>query len=605
MKMRNSLWLSMVMCFLCFSCKETRLEQAFRLAGDNRSELEHVIEHYSKNEKDSLKLKAAIFLIENMPGHFTKYNMLLKACREMPVPYLKRRAMDICCGVFSGGRIDSIQEDIKIISSDFLIQHIDRSFKLLEYPWCKNLPFEWFLEYILPYRIENEELGLFRDSICLDPNSIRGEQCMDDRKYDASRVNLKFQGINDFSLSNEYKQLIGGDIGTDCHYMYLAETFWGRAEGLPMVLDYIPYYPKRNGSHHWCHVLSAVRNNSVMKDAADFYAAKVYRRTFSHNFFLSPGQDEEIPDFFRDPFNKDVTDTYFRTADVTVSATQKIPNTIRYAYLCVFNDLSWRPIAIGERLSDDKFLFEKMGKDILYLPVWYDGVQLHSIDYPFVLKQNNQIERIIPDTTKFIAIQLYRKYPYNARIEFSHFFGNVIVEASNREDFAEKDTISIWELNYGDILIDKKIKHESCYRYLKIIPPMGRCIADLYFWNQDGDEIKPISVDTSLNCCLDHNPLTALEYNPPYILLDFGESVEFSRTVCLPRNDGKGIYPNNMYELFYYDFNEWKTLGQKRANDFWIDFLNVPSGGLYWLRDLSGGREERIFTYSDGEVRWW
>lgn len=57
---------------LLVACNETKLEYALRRAGDNRMELEKVLLHYSQEKKDSLKLKAACFLIENMPGHYTK-----------------------------------------------------------------------------------------------------------------------------------------------------------------------------------------------------------------------------------------------------------------------------------------------------------------------------------------------------------------------------------------------------------------------------------------------------------------------------------------------------------------------------------------------------
>lgn len=45
------------------------LEDALARSGDNRMELEKVLSFYSREEIDSLKLQAAIFLITNMPGH--------------------------------------------------------------------------------------------------------------------------------------------------------------------------------------------------------------------------------------------------------------------------------------------------------------------------------------------------------------------------------------------------------------------------------------------------------------------------------------------------------------------------------------------------------
>ena len=59
------------MLLLFLSCKkESLLDNALFFAGDNRVELEKVISYYSQKEKDSLKLKAAYFLIENMQYHY-------------------------------------------------------------------------------------------------------------------------------------------------------------------------------------------------------------------------------------------------------------------------------------------------------------------------------------------------------------------------------------------------------------------------------------------------------------------------------------------------------------------------------------------------------
>mgnify|MGYP000795325728 CR=1 FL=1 len=47
---------------------KTNLETALIQAGDNRAELEKVLNHYAV---DSLKYKAACFLIENMHYHYS------------------------------------------------------------------------------------------------------------------------------------------------------------------------------------------------------------------------------------------------------------------------------------------------------------------------------------------------------------------------------------------------------------------------------------------------------------------------------------------------------------------------------------------------------
>ena len=55
------------------------LEFALRVAKNNRRELEKVLYYYQKNLADSLKYKAACFLIENMPYYSYTYGEELEA----------------------------------------------------------------------------------------------------------------------------------------------------------------------------------------------------------------------------------------------------------------------------------------------------------------------------------------------------------------------------------------------------------------------------------------------------------------------------------------------------------------------------------------------
>lgn len=54
---------------LCIACTTSPLEKALEESGVNRPQLEKVLAHYSVSAGDSLKYRAACFLIENMPGH--------------------------------------------------------------------------------------------------------------------------------------------------------------------------------------------------------------------------------------------------------------------------------------------------------------------------------------------------------------------------------------------------------------------------------------------------------------------------------------------------------------------------------------------------------
>ena len=99
-------------------------------------------------------------------------------------------------------------------------------------------------------------------------------------------------------------------------------------------------------------------------------------------------------------------------------------------------------------------------------------------------------------------------------------------------------------------------------------------------------------------------------------LLDFGAlskiaGVEFKEPVSvdvvkyITQNDKNGVYPGDTYELLYFDQGEWVSLGRKVATADYIEYDDVPSGALYWLRNRTEGKEERPFTVMNGRVRFW
>jgi hypothetical protein len=171
--MKNILLILLTSVWL-FSCTQpSRLEQALQFAGENRAELEKVLAHYSQNPADSLKYKAACFLIENMPFHYYYDSDELRAVKEElceivssreiyetnVIPYLEERKGSLF-------RLASNRNnDAKTLSADYLIKNIEQSFHVWEQQvWGKYVPFQTFCNEILPYRIGDEALEEWRDT---------------------------------------------------------------------------------------------------------------------------------------------------------------------------------------------------------------------------------------------------------------------------------------------------------------------------------------------------------------------------------------------------------------------------------------------------------
>ncbi len=77
------------------------------------------------------------------------------------------------------------------------------------------------------------------------------------------------------------------------------------------------------------------------------------------------------------------------------------------------------------------------------------------------------------------------------------------------------------------------------------------------------------------------------------------------KIVLMPRNDGNDVYPGHKYELLYYDMAGWQSLGVKEARNIFVTYDSVPANALLWLRNHTEGKEERVFTYRNGQLKFW
>ncbi|MCD8260114.1 MAG: hypothetical protein LUD15_00280 [Bacteroides sp.] len=121
--------------FLCQCSKENLLEWALNQAGENRKELESVLFHYTIEEPDSLKYQTALFLITNMPGHYSyQGDEILNYYKEI-VPVLdshaniqeKKESIEKIADRYPGLQQNTI-EDSKVITAEYVIRNIDQAF---------------------------------------------------------------------------------------------------------------------------------------------------------------------------------------------------------------------------------------------------------------------------------------------------------------------------------------------------------------------------------------------------------------------------------------------------------------------------------------------
>ena len=154
---------------ICVAC-DKNLDSAIQLAGNNRAELEKVLQHF-KDDPDPLKYKSAKFLIENMPYNYSNAGsaaeqidsaFVVSSC--YPIEHRDSIFSNIA---FSDTSLSSIVAvDLKNIKADYLIQMINEACDIWhQVNWNDEYDESIFFDYVLPYRLINEPISLWRSYV--------------------------------------------------------------------------------------------------------------------------------------------------------------------------------------------------------------------------------------------------------------------------------------------------------------------------------------------------------------------------------------------------------------------------------------------------------
>lgn len=615
--MKKIIFTIIVFSLLCGNCQKypAQVEKILEYSGTNRPELEKVLRHYSRNPEDSLKFKAALFLIENMPGHYTLESESLQEywAKLDTTPNINRHVKKMMQTIpfhFPDQRSQmTVREDVKYIQGDYLISRIDKAFsQWQENPWLKDTDYETFRDYLLPYRIENEPLDYWRDSNSVFQDHI--EKYL--KHYDNSLRSLQEFAEMFFLFNNNLSCRVIDPLYQnytyDCTSTCLTELFAMYTIGIPAAIDFTPGFANHNGRHYWTIPVDPRVRNTDCHQLRLNTAGKVYRRTYAHHPTPKYTGKEYIPPFFRNPFQKDVTDLYLQTTDVHIRVQH--PTSNRYAYLAIFNDLQWRPIAYSE-IKRKRATFKNMGKHVVYLPVCYENnEEMRPIAPPFILHKNGTVQVLNCRQDSLQTLILKRKYPFQSLSDdWTYPLINGRFERADDPSFKHAETVAVIEKQPDNGINCIKIANPAPKRYWRLVfPGTGNNLAELQFFNcqgqvKSGNSFSPNRIRAA--ALFDNDPLSKA-YIWEWLGIDFGQPENITEIRYLPWNDANGIFPGDEYELLYYRFPEgWISMGKQIATTYSLTYENVPAGTLYWLRNLTTGVEERIFTWENNKARFW
>jgi hypothetical protein len=635
-----------VFCLVFISCKKvTPLEYALGLAGENRPELEKVLEHYAG---DSLKYEAARFLIENMPYHYYYTGEELDYKRQ----YYKLLTETSNWGGVVADSLDrevpskNFKEtlfkcDIEEVEFDYLVSNIEWAFKVREeQPWGKNVSFEDFCEYILPYRIGDEDIAYWREDVYSRYNplldSIRGLPEAEDPLFVSQVLFDSLRKVPIYFCNHAYYgHRVGPKLSEwlsgDCLEITDAGTYIFRALGLPSSCESMLIRGDSNVPHHW--------NFTIDKEGNPYYFSlaysdtemiptkkyphpkgKVYRESFSLNTDLAKMQMErtDIHSRFRYPKMKDVTGEYTPielSVDFPIEQLCEDIKKGEVIYLCQSSRQQWYPVGITS-YEKKRLLFQNIEANIVYTLAVYENNILSVISDPFYMNKDSILHLYSPKKNT-IDIALYHKYRLD--FGFRNKLEKGVFEASNTRDFRQKDTLFMITSRPNRLNSIVTLNTDKQYQYVRYYgPENGYCnIAEVAFWDDKGSLLTGKVIGTSnredkratheYTNVFDGDPNTSFDYYLPtggWAGLDLGQPKSIGKLSYTPRNRDNYIRVGNTYELFYFQDWSWQSAGICVADSDSIIF-NVPENTLLYLKNHTGGSDERIFGIENGNQRFW
>ena len=398
--------------------------------------------------------------------------------------------------------------------------------------------------------------------------------------------------------------------------------------GIPTAVDFTPHWGNRPSDHTWS-VLMQPNGKSIpfymgrapgdtVQFTNSYVKPKIFRRSFVLNRKIVDdlSEEESVPETFSNPHFVDVTDEYGETTDVMFKIPEGFCNH-NVAYICVNEREDWIPVYYGN-IKSGKVTFKSMGRNILYTVGIWEKDKIVPVGDPFIIQDDGSIRYLNSDYKRLQTMTLYRKYPFFGQFsEFNNRMSYGSFQGSNKEDFSDMTKLYEHEgVTEGRWYERKSESSRKTFKYLRYIGFRGSyCnVNEIEFYNSKDEKLTGKILGTqgmpghTKETVFDGDVLTGFNGNSPdghWVGLELEKPSDVAKIRYMPRNDGNSIEVGDTYQLLMFDRGKWLSLSVIKARGTELVFKKMPSGGLYLLKDLTKGVEERIFTYEDGKQIWW
>lgn len=609
------------------------VREVIKSANKNGSELQKVIDYY-KLEGDSLKVEAAYFIIRNMPGHYSlnyeglnKYNVVFDSVGKIDDIGKKKKNIFIkltdSLSIKKHHQNRELIFDIDTITSSFLIENIELAFDAWQRtPLKYKVNFDEFCKGVLPYRTTNELLefksrrNLFNE-YCWVYDSLERDVPMIDiitqiiTQFDffiALEIHEYYPTI--FTVSQTRKTKFG--VCSD-GVNYFTHLF--RAIGIPCSYNYIMQWGNYKDLGHSfiginTKLFELYTGPSSVKDVKEMYAEeslpKVYRKTFQI------AKDNYVA---QDYHSKDVTNEFKKTANIDCDIILNRGNLPKIGSVCVFKPLNgWTPISVA-KIRRGKLKATNLGTQVIYMPGYFNESNFSPVNYPIHIDEFGKSNIIKPSILKYDSIILYRKYPVASprhikKLGWKTLLNKCIIQGANKDDFSDAKTI--WEVDDFNSTHMQFIHFNEAknFKLFRIMADEEAYIAEFQLFDNHHNLLKGEVFGLSSEKrrvkerAFDNNPITYFGGKKHfYAGLKFSNTQSVKKIGLQARNDDNHINIGEHYELLYWD-KEWISLGDKQAKDTFLVYKDVPKNSLFWLKNLSKGKEEYAFIIKNDKQFW-
>lgn len=612
--------------------------------------LEELLGQY---EEDSLKHKAALFLIDNLAFHSgaadgSGLHPMYRAYELFGTgKFTPEQSLDSVKREFGSTGITHVQAKSDIyIDPGYFAENLDWAFKVWrEQPWGRNVPFEQFCEYILPYRVGNEELIPWREKIYNQfmplIEKYRSDPKIEDPTFAAhivldSLLRAPFYFTEQISTDVRVGPRIVDWRGGSCLDLCDMLVFIYRALGIPCGIETMPMRGNNNAPHFWNFMEDKEGRTWYFsmfywwhrlmeaEKYGDVYG-KIFRSRFSLNRKLM--EEMQLPQkslhpAFQYPCFEDVTAVYAaeksRRLEIPASRLlHEIPDG-EMIYLCMSSRFHWIPV--GWDLYDgNAAFFEDCHGGTVYCLATYraeDG-SLSMVTDPFSVNNDDGSLTFYTPENETEDVVLFSKFGMIGEFFLGRMTGGVF-EGSNDKGFNQKDTLYEIETAPERLCTSVCINTDRKYRYIRYFGPEdGYCnISEAEFYDEEGERLEGDILGPAEGGEGDHSYFNVFDgktdtsYDHPsayggWAGLDLGSPKKISRIVYTPRNRDNFVRKGDRYELFACHGGTWRSYGVKVSEADSLRYAGIPKHALLLLRNHTRGVAERLFEYKDGKQVYW